>query len=307
MKKMMGIKIRAVVFAVIFTLIFGKTVAYTFSGEDAMNFLVIGVDNASENTDVISVVRLDAGKKKVSFIQIPRDTYCNADVYQNKINHIYAFARSKGKDRLESIKGLRDFLSDALSVNIHGHIVIDGEAFLKLVDSIGGVDIELDKDITLYNGEKAVLSLKKGANHLDSASAMLFVRHRSGYIRGDLERLEMQNIFIQGLFDTLTRRVGGANILRVAGVLKMCETDISMKSLISLFSNRKSFSIASFEGEPLPGEAIKGKNGVWYYALNRRACDELISRAFEIESGQFDREKRFMNVSDESFKNIYLK
>ena len=272
-----------------------------------MNILVVGVDDASENTDVISVVRVDTDGGNASLLQIPRDTYCNLDVYQKKINHIFSVARCKGYNREESVLCLRGFLSETLSMHIDGHILIDGKSFLRLVSAINGVDVQLNEDITLHDGEKEVLKLYKGENHLDPESAILFVRHRAGYLRGDLERLEMQRIFLKGLFNTLVNKARFQEMLRIASVLKDCETDIPMKSLIALFSNRKAFSESNLEGLMLPGEAIKGKNGVWYYVLNRRRCDELLVSSFEIELGSFDKDKRFLDEADASFKDIYFR
>ena len=303
---MLGLGIKTA--AIITTLaLFGTAFVYNGSQDEAMNFLVVGVDDAAENTDVISVLRLDAAQGKVAFIQIPRDTYCNLDVYKNKINHIYSFARSQGKSEAESAFELRSFLNDVLSIKIDGHVLLDQNSFLRLVDSIGGVDVELSRDVTLYNGDEVLLSLSKGVNHLDAESAMLFVRHRAGYPRADIERLEMQRIFLSGLFNTLMSKVSLSEMLRAASILKTCETDIQTKSIISLFGKRKSFSNAVLDGAVLPGEAIKGDNGAWYYALNKRGCDELLSRVFAVESGSFDKDKRFLNESDENFRNVYFR
>ena len=242
MRKMIGFKIRFVALAVLLAASFARLGSYTFSKSSEMCLLVVGIDDASENTDVISLIRVDTEGGKASFLQIPRDTYCNLDIYQQKINHIFPVARAEGNDRGQSVLRLRNFLSDALSIRIDGHILIDGNSFLNLVSALGGVDVETDEDITLFDGNKAALTLSKGKNHLDPESAMIFVRHRAGYSRGDLERLEMQRIFVKGLFNTLLSKVGISDMLRVASVLKECETDISVKSLVSVFSNRKAFS-----------------------------------------------------------------
>ena len=307
MRKMIGIKIRTVAFAVLLAISVGKLGSYTFSKSVDANFLVVGVDDASENTDVISVVRVDTNGGKASFLQIPRDTYCSLDIYQQKINHIFSVARAEGANREEAVLRLREFLSGALSVRIDGHILIDSKSFLNLVSAIGGIDVKVDNELTLYDGSKPVLTLLKGENHLDPESAMILVRHRAGYLRGDIERLEMQRIFVSGLFNTLLNKVGLSDMMRVASALKECETDIPVKSLISIFSNRKAFAGSAPIGTILPGEAIKGKNGVWYYVLNRRMCDELLVGSFEIKSGLFDKDKHFLNESDDDFKNIYYR
>ena len=307
MKRMLGIKIRASALVMLITLLVGRIGNYFLSENRAVNFLVVGVDNASWNTDVISVVRLDPNIGRISYVQIPRDTYCNLEVHKNKINHIFSEARAKGKNSEDAVSDLKSFLTEELSIKLDGHILIDGETFCKLVDSIGGVDVELSEDLVLYNGDKPVMTLSKGSNHLDSHAAILFVRHRAGYLRGDLDRLEMQNVFIRGLFDTLMNKVSATDLFRVADILKECETDIPTRALISIYSNRKTFASTHPIGSVLPGVAMKGRNGVWYYALNRRACDELISTLFSVERGSFDKGMHFLNASDQDFKDVYFR
>jgi len=245
-KRMLAIKSRvlAVVALLSFVLLGGR-----YSAEQRkMNFLVVGVDSASENTDVISVVRLDSGNNRVSFLQIPRDTYCNIDIYENKINHIYSVARAENKSESEAVLKLKKFIEDELAIRFDGYILLNGDDFLALTDAVGGVDIELDRNLTLKNGEETVLELHKGKNHLDSNAAMIFVRHRAGYLRGDIDRLEMQRIFFKGLFSTLMRNITPASAFRIMSALRECETDISNKTLISLFGNRQVYRGADFEG-----------------------------------------------------------
>ena len=54
--------------------------------KDEYLYLVVGFDDAAENTDVIFTVGFDKIQNTASFVQIPRDTYCNFGGAQNKIN-----------------------------------------------------------------------------------------------------------------------------------------------------------------------------------------------------------------------------
>ena len=72
----------------------------------SMNFLVAGMDDAAENTDVLSVININSSDKRLNYIQIPRDTYCNLDVYRNKINHVYSTARASGMTANEAMERL---------------------------------------------------------------------------------------------------------------------------------------------------------------------------------------------------------
>ena len=78
---------------------------------DKQLFLVVGFDDAAENTDVIFTLGYDRAGKSISIVQIPRDTYCEAGTSQNKINQIYATARSRGLDKNEAMVELADTVS----------------------------------------------------------------------------------------------------------------------------------------------------------------------------------------------------
>ena len=48
-----------------------------------------------------------------------------------------------------------------------------------------------------------------------------------------------------------------------------------------------------------------GDNGTWYYVINRRATEEVLSRFFCRPSAAFDPEERF-TTSKIHFENIYF-
>lgn len=306
MKRFLGLKIGCIATAILLILSLGKGASAGQRGS-TMNFLILGVDEAAENTDVISILRLDSSEGKVTVLQIPRDTYCNADVYGHKINHLFSSARAKGEERDEAVMLLRKFLSEQLSIEFDGHVMLNGADFMRLVDAIGGVEVELDEEIALYNGKDLVLRLGKGKNRLDSKSAMIFVRHRAGYAMGDIDRLRMQRIFAEGLARTVTGSLDMRAIVRLISVFKELETDIPISTAISLIGNRSAYKGVSPQIFTLRGEGIKGENGIWYYALNRYENALLCSEIFKTERESFDSKMRFLNTKEKSFEKIYFR
>ena len=70
-------------------------------------------------------------------------------------------------------------------------------------------------------------------------------------------------------------------------------TDRAFSDIISFapfINNVRDSYIVSFT---LPGEAIKSRSGVWYYALDRKANIELLSKYFSVSEENFDTKRMF--------------
>lgn len=275
-------------------------------GREDVLYLIAGFDDAAENTDVLFTVGFNKAENRVYVSQIPRDTYFNFGDSQNKINQIFASARAKGEDAFSAMEKTTDLLSDAFGVEFDGFIGITTESFRKIVDSLGGVDININSDMNVSLDDGEVLELKKGLNHIDGAAAEKFVRYRKGYTRGDLARVDAQKIFLNALFARLAQGITLPSLLSLASVLKDTSvSDINLAEVASFV-----FSNLSAEGEghssfvTLPGEAIQNESGLSYYVLNRKASEDIVRRYMFAEDA-FDSEKRFLNKDNIGFVNIY--
>ena len=102
--------------------------------KDKYLFLVVGVDKASGRGDAILLVSFDISSGKISVMQIPRDTYIEWDGKEDKINSIVL-------DR--DVYTMRDIIEVTLCVNIDFTALIDLEALEVMVDSVGGVEIDV--------------------------------------------------------------------------------------------------------------------------------------------------------------------
>lgn len=284
---------------------FGHVAAST-GGDRAKNknYLFVGLDDAAENTDVLCIANLNYKTGKISLLQIPRDTFCDLNAYPNKINQIYARANLKDKSGIGTLKS---FLEKQFSLAFDGYIAISTQTLVEFVDELGGVTVELSEDVTLKNGENIVLSLREGNNLLDGRSALLFVRHRAGYTGGDIERLDMQKVFFKGLLKTLAEKSKGKALKAITTISRKAITDISFFDMLELFGNRKRIAGMSLVSRTLPGEAIKGTNGLWYYVVKREAAILLLREMYGHDYTYFDKDCLFLNRESKEFKQIYFK
>lgn len=158
--------------------------------EGSYTFLLLGVDKAAENTDTIMVATYDTVNQALNVMSIPRDTMVNLPWDVKKINSVY---NQQGIDGLkEQIKGITGFAPDF-------YVEIDLEAFVVLVDEIGGVKFNVPQDMRYKDPyQDLVIDLKAGEQVLDGQNAMGLVRFRR-YASGDIGRIDVQQDFLKAL------------------------------------------------------------------------------------------------------------
>ena len=269
-------------------------------------FLVAGFDDAAENTDVLFTMSYDPSENTAYIAQIPRDTYFEFGKSQNKINQIYASLKASGISSDAALKNASDMIGEAFGVTFDGYIGITIDTFTEIVDAIGGVDIEVSDNMVLsLDGDEEDLILYHGNNHINGREAEKFVRYRSGYITGDLGRIDAQKIFLNSLFKKLTKDmtlpvlINLVNTFQNKAVTNIKASDV-MPLLLSGFKkeNKKSFYVT------VPGEAAMGLNGISYYVLNRKSAAEIASK-YMYATVKFDSKRIFCDFKSDVFKNIY--
>lgn len=196
------------------------------------NILVLGVDRRTGDTgrsDTLFVTMLDTSRNQAALLSIPRDTLVPIPGYGwDKVNHAYAY----GGQELS-----RKTLENFLGIRISNYVLVDFQGFIKLVDAIGGVDIDVEKPMQYtdpYDGEKGlVISLQPGKQHMDGTTAIQYVRYRDE--EGDIGRVVRQQKFMKAVF----ARLRSASLLtrapEIAHTLyQSIDTDLSVTDLASL-------------------------------------------------------------------------
>jgi LCP family protein required for cell wall assembly len=271
-----------------------------------ISYLVVGFDNAAENTDVICTVSYSEHDNAIRILQIPRDTYFDSGHSQSKINQIFSSKRASGMDKNNALRYLADTISSALGVHFDGYVGISIEAFRNVIDAIGGVDVDLPRDIDISDENYSDITvLKKGINHLDGALAERFVRYRRGYVMGDLSRIDAQKIFINAIISKVKKEMDLSKIIELGTIYrKDVISDIRLSSGIEIISAFLKNQSASVFYATMPGEPAVSQNGLSFYVLNRKSSAEIVKRYLFAEN-EFDPQRRFMRLDDIGFINIY--
>lgn len=181
------------------------------ASNEPVNILLIGTDignvnqvdnQADKRTDTIMVLNYNPQNKNLHIVSIPRDTLINVNGKNVKINSAYEIG---GYSKIESE------VENLLDININYMVKIDYSAFDEIIDAIGGIDMEIDRNM-IYDDpvQNLHINFKAGETvHLDGKKAEEFFRWRknndgSGFANGDLDRIENQHKFISKVIEKCT-------------------------------------------------------------------------------------------------------
>ncbi len=136
---------------VIWDLFFKKEIQLTTAAQDQkVNLLLLGVGGGTHDgpdlTDTIIFASIDPNTKKVVLVSIPRDTW--APDLGAKINTVYAFAEQKEEGN--GLNAAKALVGNILDQPIDYAVKIDFGGFEKMVDTAGGLDIEVDNTFDDY-------------------------------------------------------------------------------------------------------------------------------------------------------------
>lgn len=171
--------------------------------DDVVNILICGIDQEQGRsgylTDVVMYVTLDAKAKKVSVLQIPRDTYVGTEVPTggtHKINAVF----NHGKEK-EKIFNVINLVNSQLLLPVDHYAYLDMEAFIAMVDAVeGGLEMYVPVPIITKDesGKEHVIIKDPGNYMVSGETAEAIVRNRN-YAMADIERLNVQRHFYAAL------------------------------------------------------------------------------------------------------------
>ena len=168
-------------------------------GEDSVSILLMGVDTSEKRsndgnprTDALMVATLNKEDKSVKLLSIPRDSYVYIPEVdrQTRINHAHAYGGPKAT--VETVENLLD-------IPIDYWVRVNFDAFVEVVDAIGGVTVEVPYTFSEQDSKDRAnaIRLEKGIQDLDGEEALALARTRK--LDSDIERGKRQQEIIKAV------------------------------------------------------------------------------------------------------------
>jgi len=136
----------------------------------------------------------------------------------------------------------KELVSSVLGIPINYYVKMDFYGFRELIDALGGLDIEVEKN---FNDSVVDLYLTAGWHHLDGETVLRYVRSR--YTDSDFDRSRRQQQVILALKDKFLKDKVYLNPFRLYHIIKILSshlrTDISYNQTISFLKEIPNFSL----------------------------------------------------------------
>ncbi len=202
--------------------------------------------------DTIMVASMDFNNRSVSLLSFPRDYYLryidNKDLADRKINELYRDFRKTLGDN-EAYETYQEVLGDLVNLEIHYYARVDFNAFVEVVDSLGGVTIDVKKAIydPYYPNETddgyTVFEMGEGTQEMNGETALKFVRSRK--TTSDFDRAARQQ---QALMAIKDKALSGNVLTNPKTIKKLYEsiknninTNLTLREMIAMGSFAKNF------------------------------------------------------------------
>ena len=226
------------------------------NNSERFGIVLFGLDARSEGenarSDTIMLLSIDYTNKKIKLASIMRDLYVEVPGHgKRKINNAYEIGGPK-----LALKTL----NVTFRVPFTKYATLDFRAFEKVIDAVGGVDI----DVKPYEVEHININMREvrnliggdvpevtqpGLQHLNGRQALGYARIR--YVgNGDYERVQRQQRVFEQVLEKLKKASIATKMRIVDMVLPYIETNLRKDEIISLAS--KNYSDFSLERLRIP-------------------------------------------------------
>lgn len=215
-------------------------------------FLGLGGEGheAPDLTDSMIFISLSHQTSSITMISLPRDIW--VPTMKAKINTAYHYGNKKRDDGGRDLA--KSAVSEILGLPVHYVIALDFAGFVKAVDSVEGIDVEVKRTFDDYQypipGKEAVLPesdryehlhFDAGLTHMDGATALKFARsrHAEGEEGTDFARANRQQLIILAFKDKLLSSETLLNFDKLkniyASIKSSVDTDIPESELAGFF------------------------------------------------------------------------
>lgn len=233
--------------------------------------LIMGRDHRPESgtnlTDVMIVAGIDPESGKISMVSIPRDTKVKLPQIKKKVkaNQAYNYGehlrlqaeRSEKTPETDGPTLAKEMAASLFDVPIDHYVLVDFTSFTALVDEVGGITVDVEKDMIYHDpADNTNINLKAGIQHLNGKEALDWVRHRQddrgqAFFSSDFDRNKRQKEAVKAIAQELMTWRGLTRIFDVMDTMAQhVETDLSkdqMKELLWAFKTFDTQDLKSIE------------------------------------------------------------
>ena len=235
--------------------------------KEAFNIYISGSDmegsiDIPNRTDVNMIATVNPVTHEVLLTSIPRDYYVELPTKgaKDKLTHssLYGIQESIGA------------IENQLGIDINYYLRVNYSTIVKLVDAIGGIEIESDRDF-YTSGMKGMPELNghhfvQGINQVDGKLALAFCRERHAFSEGDFKRNENQ----QQVLEAIIKKCSSSTTIltKYTALLDAVKDNLATNMTAEEMASIVKMQIDGMPSWTISKQSIKGTNNYEYcYAL----------------------------------------
>lgn len=178
--------------------------------DDPINILLLGTDTRPDQdatrTDAMILVHFNPKSGRASLLSIPRDLWVDIPGFGPKrINAAYPLGENQfGRGGGGAL--VKETVSNLVGVPVHHFVLVDFEGFKKVIDTIGGITIDVpgpidDPNYPTEDYRTVSIHFDQGPQHMDGERALIYARTR--HADSDFGRNERQQQVLVAIFQQM--------------------------------------------------------------------------------------------------------
>lgn len=227
------------------------------SVENPFTILLMGVDSASDglnanaafNGDTLMLITFNPHTLNATVFSIPRDTYVPITCLNGDSSKINSSAAYGTKCVINTVENLVD-------IKIDYYVKINFKGVVDLVNTLGGIDVTVpngikfcEQDSNRSHAANVLQCIESGPQHMDGEKALAFARHRKTLPAGDFQRVEHQQLVVEGIANSAKNLKNINDFYSVLdAVSKNMDTNMTTKEMMNLYNVGKSVIFGANKG-----------------------------------------------------------
>lgn len=259
------------------------------STDGRINVLILGIDKRDEKnvvrsvlTDTLLVASVGITERNVTLISLPRDLWVESKLGINgKINSVYNQYDSR-TGKILGPEGTKDVVEEVLDIPIHYNVTINFEVFKKIIDTLGGIEVEIENTFTdseypiegkenaPINERYETITFTKGIEKMDGERALKYVRsrHGQGEEGTDFARSKRQQRVILAIRDKMMQTSTLIDLPKLKELFEIyekdVETNITNEDLTKFYALYRMIDFQNFKRIVLDDRSDAEAGGILY-------------------------------------------
>ena len=236
-------------------------------GSNRLNFLLIGIDDATDLTNMLMLASVDLHTKDVALISIPRETYISGNFKYPAAFNVYKEA--EGGEH--GIRAVKEKVMEMVGFWPDYYFVFNTKAVNGLLDLTGNIDFDVPE-------EPAYSELPAGRQSINGAKAVKLLNYRNDFYEITNEPARVQRTFLQTLFTVLLKDADRIDE-NARAIAAFANTDLSSDDLAFLGHLLQGMDMKAIYSRALPGEVVEA-GGAYFFQVDPEEAAVMLNECF---------------------------